>query len=185
MRGGETPSGRLTNAGPDSPAGRVDLLLCLATAACTAAYGGLKLYWALGGSGGLRQAPLPPRSIQAALDREPLAVAGHWISVSLALVGIGAAIATVHPWGRKVPRWLLIGPLCTLSALMILRAVLQAIGDVQRLVHRGVSAPAAYTAGWDLALWSPYFLLWGALWGALVLRFARRTRRRRRATPVQ
>jgi signal transduction histidine kinase len=93
----------------------------------------------------------------------------------LAVVGIGAAIATVHPWGRALPRWLLIGPLSTVSALMILRAVLQMVGDVQRLVH-GVSPTSAYTARWDLALWSPYFLLWGILWGMVVYRFASRTR---------
>jgi hypothetical protein len=46
---------------------------------------------------------------------------------------------------------------------MILRAVLQAIGDVQRLTH-GVSAAAAYTARWDLVLWSPFFLIWGICW---------------------
>jgi hypothetical protein len=158
------------------PPGWADLLPCIGAAACTAAYGGLKLYWALGGLGGLREAPLPQKSIQEALARDSSAVAGHWISVVLAVVGIGAAIATVHPWGRVLPRWLLIGPLSALSALMILRAALQAIGDVQRLVE-GVSPTSAHTARWDLALWSPYFLLWGILWGVVVYRFANRTRR--------
>jgi hypothetical protein len=161
--------------GKASP-GWADLLPCVGAVACTAAYGALKLYWALGGSGGLRQAPLPARSIQEALAREPMAVAGHWISVGLAIVGIGAAVATIHPWGRKLPRWVLIAPLSVLSVLMILRAVLQAIGDLQRLLG-GASESAAYTARWDLTLWSPYFLLWGVLWGVLVYRFARRTRR--------
>jgi len=172
-------STRVTRFGTTRPPvrrpGWVDVLPCIGAVACTAAYGGLKLYWALGGSGGLRQAPLPQKSIQEALARESSAVAGHWISVGLAVVGIGAAIATVHPWGRVLPRWLLIGPLSTLSVLMILRALLQAIGDVQRLLD-GVSPTSAYTARWDLALWSPFFLLWGVLWGALVYQFARRTR---------
>lgn len=46
-------------------------------AVCTAAYGGLKLYWALGGSVGLREAPLPQAAIQRALARDPSAVTGH------------------------------------------------------------------------------------------------------------
>jgi hypothetical protein len=166
---------RLTGRAAQRGLSRADLTLCAATAACTAAYGALKLYWALGGSAGLREAPLPQKAIQQALAREPSAVAGHWISVGLAVVGIGAALASVHPWGCRLPRWVLIGPLSTLAALMILRAVLQAIGDCQRLLH-GVSATSAHTARWDLALWSPYFLLWGVLWGVLVRRFVIRTR---------
>lgn len=152
------------------------LIPCLGAVACTAAYGALKLYWALGGSALVREAPLPQSAIQETLDRTPAAVAGHWISVGLAVVGVGAAVATVHPWGRKLPRWVLIAPLSVLSALMILRAVLQAIGDLQRLLH-GVSAASTHTARWDLALWSPFFLLWGIAWGVLVHRFAVRTRK--------
>lgn len=59
----------------------------------------------------------------------------------------------------RLLRW----PLYGLAAAMILRAVLQAIGDVQRLAH-GVSPAAAYTATWDLVLWSPFFLVWGDCW---------------------
>lgn len=171
MRGVATLAARA----PERGLSWVDLVPCVGAAACTSAYGALKLYWALGGSGGLREAPLPQSAIQDALAREPSAVAGHWISVGLAVVGIGVAVATMHPWGRKLPRWVLIGPLSTLSALMILRAVLQAIGDIQRLVH-GVSEASAHTARWDLALWSPFFLLWGIFWGVLVRRFVIRTR---------
>jgi hypothetical protein len=175
MWGIPTRAGRLPRPASDSGLSWADLVVCAGVVGCTAGYGALKLYWALGGSAGLREAPLPQAAIQQAIARDPAAVAGHWISVGLAVVGIGAALATVHPWGRKLPRWVLIGPLCALSVLMILRAVLQAIGDIQRLLH-GVSATSAHTARWDLALWSPFFLVWGILWGVLVGRFVIRTR---------
>jgi hypothetical protein len=127
--------------------------------ACTAAYGALKLYWALGGSIGLRQAPLPAEAIQAALAREPSAVIGHWASVGLAAVGIGVALLLTRPAPGRLWRW----GAGALGVLMILRAVLQAIGDGQRLLA-GVSPGAAATALWDLTLWSPFFLLWGVCW---------------------
>jgi choline-glycine betaine transporter len=166
---------RLSRRASDRGLTWADLGACAGVCACTAGYGALKLYWALGGSGGLREAPLPQAAIQQAIARDPAAVAGHWISVGLAVVGIGAALATVHPWGCRLPRWVLIGPLGALCVLMVLRAVLQAIGDIQRLLH-GVSVTSAHTARWDLALWSPFFLLWGILWGVLVGRFVIRTR---------
>lgn len=90
------------------------------------------------------------------------------------MVGVGVAVATAHAWGRALPRWLVIGPVSALAALMILRALLQAVGDVQRL-GVGVSDVSARTARWDLALWSPYFLVWGVSWGAVAYVFARAT----------
>jgi hypothetical protein len=135
--------------------------------ACTAAYGGLKLYWALGGTAGLREAPLPADAIRAALAREPSVILGHWVSVALAAAGIGVALLAGRTTSNRRPNRTLRWSLALLAALFVVRATLQATGDVQRLVV-GVSAPSAATARWDLALWSPYFLIWGVCWALLV-----------------
>jgi hypothetical protein len=68
--------------------------------------------------------------------------------------------------------WLVGWALWPLAALMVLRAVPSAVGDVQQLVT-GVATPHDRM---DLVLWSPLFLIWGLLWAATALTYARRTK---------
>jgi hypothetical protein len=96
---------------------------------------------------------------------------GMWAIVVLAVVGVLFALATVRSWGRVMPGWLILGPLWIVSVLMVLRAVLVGLGDVQRLT----AGASTYTALWDLALWSPYFLVWGLRWGATARAYNRRS----------
>ena len=123
--------------------------------ASCAAYGALKLHWALGGEFLLRQTPLPHDAMQDMLAREPGSVATHWASVALALVGIALALRPGLP--RPLAVWLpaLIG------GLMIARAGWGIASDVDVLVG---DADAGYPAGWDLGLWSPFFAAWGTAW---------------------
>jgi len=131
----------------------------LAAGAACAAYGALKLEWALGGEFLLRETPLPADARRDLLEREPMAVAGHWASVALALIGIALAIATVR--ARRLPRLLVVGLPALLGGLMILRAGWGAASDVGELA---VPGDASYAAGWDLGLWSPFFAAWGTAW---------------------
>lgn len=62
-------------------------------------YGGLQLYWALGGQVGF--------SSSVASD---LGFVAGWVSVVLCAIGAVVALATVQSWGRIIPRWLLLGP---------------------------------------------------------------------------
>jgi hypothetical protein len=48
------------------------------------------------------------------------------------------------------------------GGLMVLRASYGAAGDVAVLT--GAIDGARRTAAWDLALWSPFFGAWGAMW---------------------
>jgi len=130
----------------------------LAAAAACAAYGALKLEWALGGELLLRETPLPPEARRDLLAREPAMVAGHWASVALAAIGIALAVATVR--ARRLPRWLIVGLPALIGVLMLLRAGWGAVSDVVELTR----ADAEYAAGWDLGLWSPFFAAWGAAW---------------------
>jgi Protein of unknown function (DUF3995) len=139
---------------------------------CALAYAGLKLFWALGGTALIAESPLPPEAIADLQARTPASVLGHWISVALAAAGIVAAFATVSPWGGIFPRWVVLTGTLSVAGLMVFRAVGQIIGGLQRL---GMNPPPAarHTITWDLALWSPFFLVWGVLWGAVAWRYAR------------
>ena len=142
-------------------------------AGITAAYGALKTYWVLGGTALWDIAPLS----QSMIDKARSHTAPGWfviadaVTVALAAAGVCFALATVRP-RRWLPVWLVGCLLWPLAALMVLRAVPSAVGDV----HQLATGVATRTTVWDLALWSPLFLIWGLLWAATALTYARRAK---------
>jgi hypothetical protein len=143
----------------------------VAGAGC-AAYGALKLYWALGGDLLVRQAPLTAEERRHLLEGTGTLTVENWTSVALAVIGIALAIATVRD--RGLPRLLVVGLPALIGVLMLLRAaLLGAAGDVAVLT--GAADGDTYTAGWDLVLWSPFFAAWGAAWALAGLAARRRT----------
>ena len=146
-----------------SAAARPGRRAALAAAAACVAYGGLKLHWALGGEVLLRQSPLPPDAMRDMLARDAASVAGHWATVALALAGV--VLATT----RRGPRLLLVGLPALLCALMLARAGYGIASDLLADDHN-------YPAGWDLALWSPFFAAWGLAWGLAALARSRTLR---------
>ena len=143
----------------------------LAAVVGSAAYGALKLHWALGGELLLRETPLPADARRDLLERTSGAVAGHWAAVALATIGIALAVATVR--ARRLPRLLVVGLPAVIGGLMVARAAWGAAGDVAVLT--GAAGGSTHSAGWDLALWSPFFAAWGAAWGLAALAARRRT----------
>jgi hypothetical protein len=149
-------------------------------AAITAAYGSLKAYWVFGGDALWSIAPLS----QEMIDKIRSGEAPTWfliadaVSLVLAVAGVLFALATVRP-RRWLPVWLVRWTLWPLATMMVLRAMLSIIGDVQQIAS-GASGPVTHTALWDLALWSPLFLIWGLLWAATALTYTRRARTPRR-----
>ena len=142
-----------------------------AAAAVTAGYGLLKAYWVLGGTALWDIAPLP----QSMIERARTHTAPRWfvvtdqVTVVLAVVGVAFALATLRP-RRWLPRWLVNTCLWPLAVLMVLRVASATLGDV----HQVVTGAATRTTVWDLALWSPLFLVWGVLWAATARAYARR-----------
>ncbi|MER6306729.1 hypothetical protein [Streptomyces sp. NPDC001657] len=151
---------------------------------CAFAYGALKLDWALGGALLMRQTPLPAGARDDLLNAAPGAVVGSWASVALALVGMAAAL---HLSGRFGPhgrfrRGMLLAGSCAGCAFMVARALgflgYGFAGDV-RVLAGWASVPPAHVdlarcqARWDLLLWSPYWLLFGACWGLAARRYRR------------
>jgi hypothetical protein len=140
----------------------------------TAAYGMLKAYWVFGGTALWSIAPLDPEMI----ERAKSGTAPRWfeiadaVSVALAVAGVLFAVATLRP-RRWLPTGFVRWTLWPLVAFMVLRAVLSIPGDVYEIATGGA---LTHTAWWDLALWSPLFLIWGLLWAATALTYTRRVR---------
>jgi hypothetical protein len=145
----------------------------LAAVVGCAAYGALKLQWALGGELLLRETPLPADARRDLLERTPAAVAGHWAAFALAAIGIALALVTVRH--RRLPRLLVVGLPALIAGFMLARAAWGAASDVSVLT--GAADGSTRTARWDLALWSPFFAAWGVAWGLVALA-ARRPRNR-------
>ncbi|MFI6677781.1 DUF3995 domain-containing protein [Kribbella sp. NPDC050470] len=142
-------------------------------AALSAAYGSMKLAQALGANALADKDPLPPDLRERLLTRDPLFVASHWALACAAVVGVIVALATVRPWGTSRARRLLVVATTTLGILMMARSLgvvgFGFVGDVLVLTGVRPARPeyavlARDLAWWDLLLWSPFFLLWGACW---------------------
>jgi Protein of unknown function (DUF3995) len=133
----------------------------------------LKAYWVFGGTALWSIAPLPQDMIEQAQSH----TAPRWFEIAdaatvvLAVAGVIFALATVRP-RRWLPAWLVRWSLWPLAVLMVLRAVSATLGDVQQLA----TGASTRTTLWDLTLWSPLFLIWGLLWAATALTYARRAR---------
>ncbi|GAB1645323.1 DUF3995 domain-containing protein [Krasilnikovia sp. MM14-A1259] len=117
-------------------------------------------------------APLPQSMIDKARTHtaDPWFVVADAVTLVLALAGVLLALATVRPWRRTLPVWIVRYTLWPLSLLMVLRAVVAGSGDVRWLL----TGELARTAFWDLFLWSPLFLVWGLLWAATAVSYVRR-----------
>src|ERR1700743_1686026 len=66
----------------------------------------LSFYWALGGMAGVET--ISPQIIQLALAHDPLIIAALWATAIVKVISGIVVLALVQPWGRKVPRWLLL-----------------------------------------------------------------------------
>lgn len=142
----------------------------MAAAVGCAAYGALKLYWALGGGLLLHEAPLAGDAQRDLLEHKPNMVALNSASAALAVIGVALALATVRD--GRLPRLLVVWLPALVGGLMLARAALSVPGDVA--VLSGAADGSRYTALWDLALWSPFFAAWGAAWALAALAARRR-----------
>jgi hypothetical protein len=133
----------------------------------------LKAYWVLGGTALWQIAPISQSMINQARSHTAPGwfVIADAVTVVLAAAGVFFALAAVRP-RRWLPVWLVRCALWPLAAMMVLRAVLAASGDVYQLA----TGASTRTDLWDLALWSPLFLIWGLLWAATALTYARRAK---------
>jgi hypothetical protein len=149
--------------------------LCAGLAVCRAS-----LYWALGGTAGLDT--VGGAIEELARTRDPAGIALGLGAGVLKVAGGLLALALVRPWGRAIPRLLLLGAAWTASA--VLTAYGGLLVAVRALVLVGLispSGPVDRTAlRWHVLLWDLWFLVWGLLLGVATWQYGRESRSRGR-----
>jgi hypothetical protein len=136
-------------------------------------FGGLHLYWALGGTAGFAEYSMPSNR-ELALTRAPVYMGITWGVVIACVVAAMFALAPFQRWARRLPRWMLITPLWIVSGLFLVRGLgnpiqsaLTIAGGMPFEVLAGPEAQAWYR--WlliDAMFFSPWFVLGGLAFGA-------------------
>ncbi len=136
-----------------------------AAASAAFAFAAVSFYWGLGGTAGVSS--LGGSIEQRALAHDPLIIALAWITGGLKIAGGLLALALVQPWGRRLPRRLLLVTTWSGAVLLSVYGALQLTGVA--LIKLGVVTPTAPVDPtvllWRLLLWEPWFLVWGLLLG--------------------
>ncbi len=143
-----------------------------AAVAWCVAFGGLHLYWALGGTAGFAEFSTPPNKILA-LTRDPLYMGITWGVVIACVVAAIVALAPFQTWSRRIPRWLLLTPLWIACGLFLVRGIANPIQSALLVGGMPFEPLTPSEAGawnqWmlrDAVLFSPWFVLGGLAFGA-------------------
>ncbi|HET6845813.1 MAG TPA: DUF3995 domain-containing protein, partial [Anaerolineales bacterium] len=136
-------------------------------------FGGLHLYWALGGTAGFADFSMPSNRALA-LTRDPLYMGITWAVVIGCAVGIIVALAPFQVWSRRIPGWMLLTPLWIACGLFLVRGFGNLIQS--SLIFAGgmpfeelTSADSQAWTQWlliDAMFYSPWFILGGLAFGA-------------------
>lgn len=136
-----------------------------AAAAVAFVFAAVSFYWGAGGRLGL--STLGGSIQEMALARDPVIVTLVWVTGVGKVAGGVLALALVRPWGRRLPRRLLLLAAWSGAALLTTYGVLQ-VASVAA-VALGIITPSqplpTTVLRWRLLLWEPWFLLWGILLG--------------------
>jgi hypothetical protein len=128
-------------------------------------YGAMKIDLALNRQAGIAGFPNRPGHEQ---DH-----GGQWGNVAVAVVCAAVALATVQPWGRIIPRWILLAASWTICVGLGAGAVVL----VLRVLGRSqLPAPT----GWTGPLVAAAAVVWVLLWGTTAVSYQRRSRGRSR-----
>ncbi|WP_294084990.1 DUF3995 domain-containing protein [Sphaerobacter sp.] len=134
-------------------------------------------YHAAGGTAGAET--IGPAIAEHVLAREPLWVAAMWITGGLKVAAALLGLALVRPWGRHLPRWLLLVAGWGAVAVMAVYEGAASLAQHALMVAGVIDIPAGLgptAARWHLALWDPWWLLGGILFGVATWRYQRRSR---------
>lgn len=128
-------------------------------------YALVSAYWAMGGVAWLDT--LGGSLEDAARARDPLLITVVWVTAAIKLVAAVLGLALVRPWGRLVPRWMLLTTCWTATAVLVLYGGYLVVGQllvVLDLLQVEISDEKAFYG--HLLVWDPWFLVWGLLLGA-------------------
>ena len=125
-------------------------------------FAGISFYWGLGGGFGVDT--LGGTLEQLARARDSAIIAAVWVTGFLKVGGALLALALVEPWGRRLPRPLLLLLGWGAAAVLTLYGGLLVGGEA--LVATGLVRPAHVEWKpllWHLYVWDMSFLVWGVL----------------------
>ena len=161
-----------------APPARSSARAWAAYGACVLAllYAGPSFYWAFGGTAGLDTVGGTIEELGRDSDLAGVAL-GVGAGV-LKLAGALLALALVRPWGRVIPRRLLLGAAWTASALLTAYGgLLVAVGALVLVGVVSPGGPVDRTAlRWHVLLWDLWFLVWGLLLAVAAWRYGRESR---------
>jgi Protein of unknown function (DUF3995) len=145
-------------------------------AAWAVLFAAMSAFWALGGTLGLDT--LGTEIEREARARDPDTIAVVWITALLKLVAAALALALVMPWGRMLPRRLLVTATWIVGLGLIAYALANFVqhGLMKADVVDTPTALGSYAAGWHLGFWDPFWLLGGVLFTAAAWRAGRASR---------
>jgi hypothetical protein len=131
----------------------------------------MSLYWAAGGQLGGETVGVEINRLGH--ERDPSFVAQLWAAFALKAIVAMLALALVQPWGRRLPRRLLL----VLAGVTGAGVTLYAAGNLVQhaLMATGtIGTPedlGSYAVPWHLALWDPFWLAGGLLFLAAARAF--------------
>lgn len=145
-----------------------------AASACAGLFAAVSLYWALGGTAGMRS--VGGYAERMARSGDASATVVIWMTVALKAGGAVLALSLVRPWGAVFPRRLRAGIAGAAALVLSLYGGMNMVGEALVELHVVTpSTPVDWTGlAWHLALWDAWFLAWGLLLGAATWRFIRR-----------
>jgi Protein of unknown function (DUF3995) len=133
----------------------------------------VSFYWAAGGTAGIDTVGGSIEEMARAHDFRGVLLGS--VAGVLKVAGGLVALALVRPWGRGVPRWLLLtagwggsvllavyGALLVATGALVLSGVINPTGPVDRTALR-----------WHVMLWDLWFLVWGVLLGMAAWHYTR------------
>jgi hypothetical protein len=123
----------------------------------------MSLYWAAGGMVGSET--LGVEIDRLAHERDASFVGELWAAFALKLVAAALALALVEPWGRRLPRRLLLVLGWGTGAGITLYAVANFVQHTL-MVTDAIRTPEALgtkAVPWHLALWDPFWFVGGLL----------------------
>jgi len=128
-------------------------------------YAAVSFYWAAGGTAGLGTLGGQLEELGRARDQGIIALV---LATGVLKVVAGVlALALVRPWGRALPRRVLLA--AAWGGALLLTLYGGVLVTVEGLVVGGViTPPGPVDCGallWHLFLWDPWFLVWGLLLG--------------------
>lgn len=124
-------------------------------------FAALSFYWALGGTAGVDT--VSPQIAQLARAHVPWLIVLLWITALIKVFSGFVALALIQPWGRMVPRWILLILAWGAGTLLFVHGGLFFVVGVLALSGAISVGTSATVLHWYTFLWGPYWLLGGIL----------------------